>query len=268
MRTRHWSALLGAAAILTAATIGLGWGDRGPVEGAGPAAASPTLSTEHRGALLAASAVVRKAGSVRLSVADEAPWSSTGVFHWGQSRTAELVRKRDYDDEQVAMRVVDRAFYIGQSGEGWARVPLGADSGKEMDPVELGAAQIAVFWVIDPLFQLDVHGRLGSVVRQGDEKVDGALAVHYRSTVETFEFVEAIGDDLSLARQLGVRLALHRRGNTMAADFWIGPSGEVLKMAVGLPTQRDVSSEVRYSDYGRATAVQAPPPAEILNPNG
>ncbi|MEV6205727.1 hypothetical protein [Kitasatospora sp. NPDC051914] len=211
---------------------------------------------------------MRKAGSVRLSVADEAPWSSTGVFHWEQSRTAELVRKRDYDDAQFAMRMVDRAFYVGQSGSGWARVPLGAASEEESGPADRGAAQIAVFWVIDPLFQLDVHGRLGSVVRKGDEKVDGAPAVHYRSTVENSAFVSAIGDDLPAARRDAVQLALELRGATVAADFWIGPGGEVLKMAVDLPTQRDGSTAVRYSDYGRAAAVQAPPPAEILNPNG
>ncbi|PRH80893.1 hypothetical protein C6N75_01575 [Streptomyces solincola] len=121
----------------------------------------------------------------------------------------------------------------------------------------------------DPARQLALLLESPDLRHVGAEKVDGVGADHYQGT---FSVAETAGAD-RMFRSLPERerreliAGIEESGVTAYdTEVWVGEDGYPVRMDVGADTpQGRIALTARYSDYGAAAPVQAPPAAETFD---
>lgn len=121
----------------------------------------------------------------------------------------------------------------------------------------------------DPAEQLALLLQSPSLKHIGAEKVDGVEAQHYKGTLTFEEMADAnkATDVLSEKERKALVANVEKAGiKGYDTEIWVNEDDYPVKMVVGMKThQGTVRMTARYSDYGTAATVQAPPAKETVD---
>jgi hypothetical protein len=108
----------------------------------------------------------------------------------------------------------------------------------------------------------------GSVVKLGQQTVDGVSTTHYSATLQLSRILE----HLSGATQAAVKSMIEKLGSsaTIPAEVWIDAQGRVRRMQLlvsDLPGAAGASMSITadFTSYGPAPAIVAPPASEVFD---
>ncbi|MER5862505.1 hypothetical protein [Kitasatospora sp. NPDC002040] len=247
-----------------------------------PGASAPATATPGAGqapaptgapkdVLLAAAAVMAKAGSAGLVVSAGGAESGGGALRWGQPAAADLSFKVDGQDAKL--RSAGGVSYVGApaetsalaGGRHWMKVDAAAPAnGAGLSAGGEDARALAVLMkALDPAVPLAVGAASAGLAKAGVEQVNGAEAVHYRATGVGQALVGAM---LGLTEdQKNQALAVLGRGD-IALDLWINGRNELVQLRTAdLTPVRAAEMTVRYTELGKAPEVAAPPAADVFD---
>ncbi|WP_431944508.1 hypothetical protein [Actinacidiphila sp. bgisy167] len=121
----------------------------------------------------------------------------------------------------------------------------------------------------DPSEQLALLLQSPHLKHVGAEKVDGAAADHYKGTLTFEEMVQANQSaDLLSAEQREALIADVKKAGIKGYDteIWVNEDRYPVKMVLGMKmSQGTVRMTARYSDYGTAAGVEAPPAKDTVD---
>lgn len=122
----------------------------------------------------------------------------------------------------------------------------------------------------DPSRQLAMLLDSPQLQRVGPEKVDGEAAEHYKGRLTLDEMAEKNAGMLEAlgAKEREQLLATMRKAGIEGYDteVWVNEDDYPVKMVVGIDSQEGLTKVTsRYSDYGAAAKVEAPPAAETFD---
>jgi hypothetical protein len=121
----------------------------------------------------------------------------------------------------------------------------------------------------DPAEQLALLLQSPSLKHVGAEKVDGVEAQHYKGTLTFEEMADAnkATDVLSEKERKALVANVEKAGiKGYDTEIWVNEDHYPVRMVVGMKTpQGTVRMTARYSDYGTAATVQAPPAKETVD---
>jgi hypothetical protein len=168
--------------------------------------------------------------------------------------------------------VVDESIYMNLdgiphpntpllAGKHWLRIDLADIAGSQGLDLETLRQQAQNSTPTNGLEYL--QGLSGTVVRVGDDTVQGAHAIHYRAAIDYTNVVNQLPDLSAEARQ---RLATL---GTVPADVWIDDHNRVVKMqftmdgsAFGGDGRAQMTMEI--GQFGAPVDVEAPSPDEVI----
>lgn len=233
-----------------------------------PQAPAPTGAPKD--VLLASAAVMAKAETARLVVSTGGAENGGGTLRWAAQASADLSFKVEGQDGKL--RSAGGGTYVGASedtsalagGRHWMKVdPAAANNGAGLSAGGEDARTLAVLMkALDPAVPLAVGAGSAGLAKVGVEQVDGAEAVHYRTTGVAQALVGAMagltGDQKSQA------LAELSKGGG-ALDLWINGRNELVQLrSSDLTPTRTGEMTVRYTELGKAPEVAVPPATDVF----
>ncbi|MFI5532456.1 hypothetical protein ACIA8O_28365 [Kitasatospora sp. NPDC051853] len=243
-------------------TTGTGSGGTAPGTLPAPAGAAKDV-------LLAANAVMAKAGNAKLSVGTGAvAQGGGGSFVWAQPGGIDLVLTQP-DGAQARLRSAGGSVWVGApeqtaalvGGKPWMKVDPNAKPGgtQVLAGGEDARGLVALAKVLDPSVALAAGAGSQGLTKVGVESVDGQEAVHFRATGVADALVNGLTEDQK-------RQALADLGrNGGALDLWINGKNELVQLrAADLTPSRAGEMTVRYGELGRAPQVAAPPAGDVF----
>ncbi|WP_035848112.1 LolA-like protein [Kitasatospora azatica] len=224
--------------------------------------------------LLAAAAVMQKAGSAKLTVSSPGTTSNdgSGVYAWGSKPRLDLA-EQGTGGTAMKIRVVDDAVYLGvpdaqvaaAGGKHWVKLPSGSGAGGGM-----GASFQALALMLDPAAQLTVAAQNGTLKKVGAETVDGAQTQHYQSTMPTETLVKSV-PNLSAEQRTAVLGVLKEDGSTVVSDFWLNSKRQLVQQkedgADGASPSSGGATSTKYSDFGVQVNVATPAATDLADPS-
>ncbi|MDH6136538.1 hypothetical protein P3T37_005966 [Kitasatospora sp. MAA4] len=226
--------------------------------------------------LLAAAAVMQKAGSAKLAVssaggkADE----GTGLYSWGGAQPAMDISEQQ-SGQAMKVRMVGGVMYLGVSDQQAAAV--GGKHWIKLDGTGPAGSMTANFqalaMMVNPAVQLTAAAQGGKLSKVGSESLDGASTEHYQSVMPTATMVASV-PNLSDADRKTVLTALTQEGSTITSDFWLNGQHQLVQQkevgtndASAAPSaDQSTATTTKYSDFGVKVTVTAPPASDQVAP--
>ncbi|MFD0571799.1 hypothetical protein ACFQ0T_24495 [Kitasatospora gansuensis] len=216
-------------------------GTAAPQPGASSSAAAtpaagqaPAPTGAPKDVLLAAAAVMAKAGNAGLVVSTGGADTGSGPLRWGQPAAADLTFKVDGQDGKL--RSAAGVSYVGASpdtsalaGRHWMKVNAAAPAnGAGLSAGGEDARTLAILMkALDPAVPLAVGAASAGLAKVGVEQVNGAEAVHFRTTGVAQALVGAMAG--LTEDQKGQALAELGKGGG-ALDLWINGRNELVQL--------------------------------------
>ncbi|BFV58747.1 hypothetical protein KCMC57_up38510 [Kitasatospora sp. CMC57] len=234
------------------------------------AAQAPAPTGAPKDVLLAAAAVMAKAGSADLVVSTGGADTGSGALRWGQPAAADLTFKVDGQDAKL--RSASGVSYVGASadtsalagGRHWMKVDAAAPAnGAGLSAGGEDARTLAVLMkALDPAVPLAVGAASPGLAKVGVEQVNGAEAVHFRTTGAAQALVGAM-TGLTEDQKNQALAELGKGGG--ALDLWINGRNELVQLRTAdLTPTRAGEMTVRYIDLGKAPEVAVPPATDVF----
>lgn len=159
-------------------------------------------------------------------------------------------------------------FLAGKLPEGKPWMKL--DISKVAQAAGVNASSFSSMEQSDPTqFLAYLRASSGSVVKVGDETVDGVPTTHYNATIQLSHVLE----HLSGAEQTAVKGMLEKLGSAVAipAEVWIDAQGRVRRLQLSITglgaaaAGIGMSITVNFTSYGPGPAIVAPPANEVFD---
>ncbi len=216
-------------------------------------------------ALLAAAAVMDKAGSAKLTVKGG---GSDGTADYVWKSPSSFLLQTTQEGKQVQVLFAGDQMYIGATpemaavakGKKWMSLSATDSSGAAGN--EAGAFA-SMMQLMNPSVQLVAAAPTATLV--GTETVAGQSASHYRSDIKVDELVGKM--QLDAATKAQVLAELKKKGTSSTVDLWINGKGELVQQSSADLTADSGSTPgvVTYSDLGSVKATPAPAASEVFS---
>lgn len=238
-------------------------------------AAAPGGGLGAKADLLAAAAVMQKAGSAKITVstAGDKTDQGSGLYAWGAQPGLDLAEQQS--GQAMKVRLVDNVMYLGVDdkhsaqlgGKHWLKLDGSGPAGS------LNGNFQALAMMINPSVQLATAAQAGKLSTIGSESVGGVSTQHVQSVIPTATLVAAV-PNLQDSDRKAVLAALGQEGSTVTSDFWlnaqhqlvqqkvVGSNGTTASPATGAPT----ATTTQYSDFGVKVSVTAPAASDQVDP--
>ncbi|MGF1430488.1 hypothetical protein [Kitasatospora sp. LaBMicrA B282] len=247
---------------------------------AGVPAAAPNL--DPKGEMLAAAAVMQKAGSanVTMSTPGDTSGDGTGVYQWAGQGALDLQGKDK--GKPVKMRVVNGSAYMGADDTGAA-----AMGGKHwIDMSSMTAAMggagadpfTGLFVLLNPANELTVASQSSTLTKVGTEQVGGGSTTHYRSSTPAADLVAKL-PNLTDAQRKAAQSMASEGGANLIFDFWLNGKHELVQMEqqnsdssspapAASPSDSSDSSAtmIQFTNLGVKVNVSAPAASDVASP--
>ncbi|MDH6124322.1 hypothetical protein [Kitasatospora sp. GP82] len=236
----------------------------------GGGAVKPDANQDPKAALLASAAVMEKARGARLTRTTGG--GGSGTYVWATSGPALDLALKDGGTES-RMLVAGQALYTGLdaetaalvNGKKWLKLdPKSTGDGSRAGGGEDYGSIASMLVTLSPGAQLTANAGAGKLARVGEEKIDGADTVHYRSEAPVDALAKLL--PISQDRRELVTGMLKKDGDSSTVDFWIDGKGELLQqtntnMGAGLGGPQTF----KYSEIGTTQAAKAPADSEVMD---
>ncbi|MEU9130983.1 hypothetical protein AB0D08_23275 [Kitasatospora sp. NPDC048540] len=277
MRILHAAPALAVCALLTGALTACTGGSDAKAPAASSAAASSAspsaTEADPKAALLASAAVMKQAGSAKLTVtggraALDNVGRGAGAMVWNGSPALQLdgtdgpdSAKFRYATDVIYLDVpaADRAHFDNKTFMSFDRKALaakvpGSDIFDSLPPMMI---------TLDPTLVLTVAANSGLPSSRGHETLNGIESVHYRSTVTAAALADAAPglDPDTKAKTLAT---LVKDGDQVTFDFWVDAKGVLIRQKESDATKPSGATVVTYTDLGAGT-VEVPPAADVAD---
>ncbi|MFD7731423.1 hypothetical protein ACFV6F_13690 [Kitasatospora phosalacinea] len=230
-----------------------------------PAAGKGGAKLAPKEALLAAAAVMDKAGSAKLVVKGG---ESDGTADYVWKAPASFLLEMQEDGKPVKVLFVGDQMYIGATedmaavapGKKWMSLSTKDSSGEA--GVEAGTFA-AMMQLMNPSVQLAAAAPTATLV--GTETVGGQSATHYRSEIKVDDQIAKMNLDPALKAQ--VQAELEKKGSTSTVDLWINDKNELVQQSSADPEAAAGAAPevVSYTELGAVKATPAPAAAEVFS---
>lgn len=249
--------------------------DAAPAASASAGAAAPGGGLGAKADLLAAAAVMQKAGSAKIAVssAGDKTDQGSGLYAWGAQPALDLSEQQS--GQAMKVRLVANVMYLGVDdtqaaqlgGKHWLKLdgtgPAGGLSGNFQ----------ALAVMINPAAQLATAAQAGKLSTIGSETVGGVSTQHYQSVMPTATLVAAV-PNLQDADRKAVLAALGQEGATVTSDFWLNGQHQLVQQKVVSSNGTGASpaagsgtaTTAQYADFGVKVSVTAPAASDQVDP--
>ncbi|ROR43863.1 hypothetical protein [Kitasatospora cineracea] len=241
--------------------------------GSSQAASAPAADAAGKGgsklapkeALLAAAAVMDKAGSAKLTVKGG---GSDGTADYVWKSPSSFLMHTTQEGKQVDVLFAGDQMYIGATpemaavakGKKWMSLSSKDAAGAAGDEAGTFAGMMQM---MNPSVQLVAAAPTATLV--GTETVAGQSATHYRSDIKVDELVAKMQLDPALKAQ--VLAELKKNGTSSTVDLWVNSKGELVQQS-----SADLAADsggtpgvVTYGDLGSVKATPAPAASEVFS---
>ncbi|MCP2314119.1 hypothetical protein [Kitasatospora paracochleata] len=242
-----------------------------PSSASAPAARSATSEKGPKDDLMAAAAVMSKAGTARITISGGTQGS--GVQSWNAPQM--ILLNMSAPESNGSMLCAEDAVYVAvpataYGGKHWVRIDENSAPGtaKQADVEKIMLMTILVE-VFNPVLELHAVVHDNAITKIGVDRVNDADATRYsaRLTVDTLVAQMTSLTDASRDR---IRKQLTSYGQTQSVDFWISGRNELVQFGIaGLSsTNHSATTLLTYSDLGAAPAPVAPQASDVVVPGG
>jgi hypothetical protein len=200
---------------------------------------------------------------------------------------ADMAVNTDADGKHTEMRLIGDSYFLKSpdlpaTTKPWAKISLNGD-----DVLSKFFAAIikSTTKETDPAVALDQAGKVGTIIRSEDTKLDGRPATHYTIELDLARLVELKQGDLESlalppelsdlkdqAQQKLPELKQKLEGKHFPVELWLDEQQLPLQYladpvaaakALGQPVPKDSKMIVRYTDWGAPVSVDAPPADQV-----
>ncbi|WP_167346431.1 hypothetical protein [Kitasatospora phosalacinea] len=230
-----------------------------------PAAGKADAKLPPKEALLAAAAVMDKAGSAKLVVKGG---DSDGTADYVWKAPASFLMETKEEGKEVKVLFVGDQMYVGATadmaavapGKKWMSLSTKDASGEA--GAEAGTFA-AMMQLMNPSVQLAAAAPTATLV--GTETVGGQSATHYRSEIKVDDQIAKMNLDPALKAQ--VQAELKKKGTTSTVDLWINAKNELVQQSSPDPEAAAGSAPqvIGYTQLGAVKATPAPAPSEVFS---
>ena len=157
--------------------------------------------------------------------------------------------------QQVELILVGGIAYVKGTGLGDGTKWIKVDTS---DPANQSGPLAPLALAADPEAALEAFGDPTALEKVGEEKVEGTTTTHYKVTVATDSYVDALGLPAEAAASLP---------DEITQDVWVDGDNRQIKSQVEFDVQGQKSvTEQTFFDYGADITVTAPDDADTITP--